>query len=78
MFKYAVSVNENSLDLIATNNGGLKPEIEKGPHGHPGSYFLLPADPNEHATILSIEDFFETYDFVGPESLDEFRPITPR
>lgn len=73
--QYAVSINEKSLDLIATNNGGLKPEIEPGPYGHPGTYFLLPENPNDHAEILSIEDFFETYGFVGPESLTEFRPI---
>jgi hypothetical protein len=78
IMSHAVSINEKTLDLIATNNGGLKPEIEPGPNGHPGTYFLLPSDPNAHAKILSIDDFFETYEFVGPESLDEFRPITPR
>jgi hypothetical protein len=72
---HAVSINEKSLDLIATNNGGLRPEIEAGPHGHPGTYFILPDDPNHHAVIVSIEDFFENYEFVGPESLDEFRPV---
>lgn len=73
--QYAVSVNEKSLDLIATNNGGVRPEIEPGPHGHPGTYFILPENPNDHAEILSIEDFFEQYEFIGPESLDKFRPI---
>ena len=72
---YAVSINEKSLDLIASSNGGLKPEIEEGPHGHPGTYFLLPSNPNHHAEILSIEDFFENYEFVGPESLTEFVPV---
>lgn len=73
--QYAVAINEKSLDLIATNNGGLQPKIEAGPHGHPGTYFVLPENPNQHAEILSIEDFFETYAFVGPEALHEFRPI---
>jgi hypothetical protein len=67
---YAVSVNEKSLDLIATNNGGLKPEIEVG-----GTYFLLQDNPNQPATILSTEDFFETHEFIGPESPEEFRPV---
>lgn len=70
---YAVSINEQSLDLIATNNGGLKPEIEQG-----RTYFVLPENPNGHAEILSVEDFFKKYDFVGPESDNEFRPIYER
>jgi hypothetical protein len=72
---HAVSVNPHSLDLIATNNGGLQPEIEEGPRGHPGSYFVLPDDPNGHAEILSINEFFEKYEFTEPEALNEFRPI---
>lgn len=72
---HAVSINEKSLDLIATNNGGLKPVIEPGPNGRPGTYFILPTNPNHPAEIVSVEDFFENYEFVGPESLEEFRPI---
>lgn len=72
---YAVAINEAALDLIATNNGGLAPAIEPGPKGHPGTYFLLPDNPNDHAEILDIDKFFETYEFIGPEALDEFRPI---
>lgn len=75
---HAVSINEKSLDLIATNNGGLKPEIERGHHGHPATYFILPTDPNDHAEILTIESFFEKYEFVGPESSSEFRPVVLR
>lgn len=72
---YAVSINEDSLELIATNNGGLAPQIEKGPNGHPGTYFIIPDNPNDHAEIVPIEQFFEKYEFIGPEALDEFRPI---
>lgn len=74
---HAVSVNEKSLDLIATNNGGLKPEIEESPYsnGTAGSYFLLPDDPNAHAEILGVDAFFDTYEFIGPEHPAEFRPI---
>lgn len=72
---YAVPINRQSLDLIATNNGGLQPAIEMGPKGHPGTYFVLPDDPNEHAEIVPIEDFFSTYEFLEPEALDAFRKI---
>jgi hypothetical protein len=72
---YAVPINRKSLDLIATNNGGLKPQIEMGPKGFPGTYFVLEDDPNLPAKIISIEDFFETYEFLEPESLTDFRPI---
>ena len=72
---YAVPINRQSLDLIATNNGGLQPAIEMGPKGHPGTYFVLPDDPNEPATIVPIEDFFDTYEFLEPEALDAFRKI---
>lgn len=72
---YAVPINRQSLDLIATNNGGLQPKIEMGPKGHPGTYFVLPDDPNDHATIVSIEDFFDTYEFLEPEALDAFRKV---
>lgn len=74
---HAVNINEKSLDLIATNNGGLKPKIEPSPYGNitAGTYFILPTDPNDHAKIVSIDEFFDNYEFVGPEALDEFRPI---
>jgi hypothetical protein len=72
---YAVPINRQSLDLIATNNGGLQPKIEMGPKGHPGTYFVLQDDPNQHAEIVPIEDFFETYEFLEPESLTEFRKV---
>jgi hypothetical protein len=72
---YAVCINEKALDLIATNNGGLKPEIEPLPNGHAGTYFILPDDPNDHAQILDISEFFEKYQFLGPESDTEFRKI---
>jgi len=71
--QYAVSVNEKSLDLIATNNGGLKPEIEEG-----GTYFILPDNPNDHAQLVSTEEFSETFSFVEAESVDEFRPVVQR
>ena len=71
----AVSVNPHSLDLIATNNGGVQPEIEEGPRGHPGSYFVLPDDPNDHAEILGIDEFLEKYEFLEPETLNAFRPV---
>jgi hypothetical protein len=74
---HAVSINEKSLDLIATNNGGLQPAIEPGPNGHPGTYFILPTNPNDHAEIVSIDDFFNNYEFLEPEALDAFRPIRP-
>jgi hypothetical protein len=72
---YAVPINRQSLDLIATNNGGLQPKIEMGPKGHPGTYFVLQDDPNQHAEIVPIEDFFETYEFLEPEALDAFRKV---
>lgn len=75
---YAVPINRQSLDLIATNNGGLQPKIEMGPKGHPGTYFVLPDNPNEHAEIVPIEDFFNKYDFLEPESLSEFRRVSLR
>lgn len=76
---HAVSINEKSLDLIATNNGGLKPEIEPSPYenGCPAAYFVLPTDPNDHAEIVSTDKFFNNYEFVGPEAPDAFRPIVP-
>jgi hypothetical protein len=72
---YAVSINEKSLDLIATNNGGVRPIVEPGPNGHPGTYFILPTDPNDHAEIVGIDKFFTLYEFIGPEADDAFRPI---
>lgn len=76
---HAVSINEKSLDLIATNNGGLQPKIEPSPYpnGCPANYFILPTDPNDHAEIVSTDDLFDNYEFVGPESDTEFRPIKP-
>lgn len=74
---YAVPINLKSLDLIATNNGGLKPQIELTDKGHPGTYFVLPNDPNDHAEIVDIDQFFNNYEFIGPEALDAFRPIKP-
>jgi hypothetical protein len=73
---HAVSINTKSLDLIATNNGGLKPEIEPSPYPNcAATYFILPTNPNEHARIVSVDEFFDNYEFVGPEADDEFRPI---
>lgn len=72
---HAVSINEKSLDLIATNNGGLQPKIEPGPDGHPGTYFILPDDPNDYAEIVTAESFFKNYEFVGVESQDKFVEI---
>lgn len=76
---HAVSINEKSLDLIATNNGGIKPEIKPSPYLNDtvGTYFILPTNPNNPAEIVSIDQFFDNYEFVGPEALDEFRPIKP-
>jgi len=67
---HAVRINEQSLDLIATNNGGLKPQIEDEI-----TYFLLPDDPNHHAQILGADEFAQFYTFTTPEALDEFRPV---
>jgi len=67
---HAVRINEKSLDLIATNNGGLQPQIEDE-----ATYFLLPDNPNHHAQILGIGEFNQYYTFLGPESLEEFRPV---
>lgn len=74
---HAVSINEKSLDLIASNNGGVEPEIEPSPYGNgtAGTYFILPTDPNDHAEIVSIDEFFDNYQFYGPEAEDAFRPI---
>ena len=72
---WAVGINKKSLDLIATNNGGLQPKIEESPYPHcAGTYFVLPDNPNNHAEILSVDDFFDKYQFVGLESDDEFTP----
>lgn len=76
---HAVSINEKSLDLIATNNGGIRPEIEPSPYanGCSANYFILPDDPNDHADIVSADHLFDNFEFVGPESDSEFRPIKP-
>lgn len=74
---HAVAITEKSLDLIATNNGGVRPQVRPSPYpnGCAADYFLLPTNPNDHAQIINTDVFFETYEFVGPESLFEFRPI---
>lgn len=79
VYGYAVAITEESLDLIATNNGGLKPLIDKSPYpnGSPAHYFLLPENPNDHATILTADEFVDSYEFVGPDQLDRFVPIVP-
>ena len=67
---HAVMITSHTLDLIATNNGGLKPDVEAW-----GGYFILPTDPNDPAEIVPIDVFFRNYVFIGTEATDRFRPI---
>lgn len=74
--RYAVPITEQSLDLIATNNGGLQPEVVRTPEGDEGSFFLLPENPNESADILTRDQFFDNYMFIGGGRPNEFRPVS--
>lgn len=70
MYRHAVPVTPESLDLIATNNNGIKPEIEGEE-----TFFLLPEDPNEHAAIIGKNEFYDNYTFVEGGRPNEFRRI---
>lgn len=76
---HAIAITDPALDLIATNNGGMRPRVRTSPYanGCAADYFILPTNPNDHAQIINTDVFFEMYEFVGPESPTEFRPIRP-
>lgn len=69
---HAVLINHQSLDLIATNNGGIRPDVEAW-----GSYFILPTDPNDHAEIVSADDFDKNYTLIEGMADDRFVRIVP-
>lgn len=66
----AVEITEKSLDTIESVNGGVRPEIEESM-----TYFVTSDIADHHNEILSADDFFAKYDFDGPESLTELRPV---
>lgn len=52
----AIQVTENSLDLIAPVNGGLRPEVEM-----PTTIFIHDDDPDGHNDIMSENEFLANY-----------------
>lgn len=56
MTLYAIQITENSLDMIAEVNGGVRPEIEGNT-----TIFIWNDDPDGYNDIVTDPEFFANY-----------------
>jgi len=57
IFKYAIPINKNTLELVASINGGVKPKLEDKP-----TYYIFDAiEPTtcRHSDIITEDELYD-------------------
>lgn len=69
----ATMINEETLDMIAKLNDGVRPTTEEIP-----TFFIVGADATSQNTIVTANDFFATYDVGDFFFINRWNLVTPK